>query len=63
MEHVCGRAFRPNSFGKANTLTMQHWQNLNVLQLTCGEDGFGDPAWLVEGGLLTRALQGPGSLY
>lgn len=48
MEHVCGRAFRPNSFGKANTLTMQHWQNLNVLQLTCRENGFGNPAWLVE---------------
>lgn len=57
------RALRPNSFGKANTLTMQHWQNLNVLQLTCGENSFGNPTWLVDGGLLMRVLQGLGSLY
>lgn len=28
------------SFGKPNTLTMQYWQNLNVLSLTCCESGF-----------------------
>lgn len=28
-------------FGKPNTLTMQHWHNLNVHSLTCWESSFG----------------------
>lgn len=50
------------SFGKPNTLTMPDWQNLNVLFGMLQKAALG-PYVSGEGSLLTRALQGLGSLY